>query len=241
MSKHIWIRLVLPLGILSISTLFLSLYVEKPFDLPSLLINLSTDFFMIIVTVLYVDWIIKSNEQIQWRHVDDQITRRLRSIVFDYIVYLFKPVGLFEVMNSVKPNATFQMDIKACIEAANKITKNENFQSRVRHIDDEDWLYIISELNHAIDDSSKLMDMFSSRIQPEQVSLILALEMDVHHILWDREVFSVISRNDEGNPNWVYDSGWDIEWRDEYCPSIASYMIVALDKLINLSLLIQGF
>lgn len=240
MSKHLWIRLVLPLGILSISTLLLSLYVSRPFDLSSLLINLSTDFFMIIVTVLYVDWVIRSSEQTQWRHVDEQITRRLRAIVYDYIIYLFKPVDILEVMNSVSPTATFPVQIKPCIEAARKITQDENFQEKVRSIDDEEWLQMVSELRQVIDDSSKLMDMFSSRMHTEQVSLILALEMDVQHILWDREVFDVIARNGEGDANWIYESGWDIEWRDQYCPSVAGYMTTALEKIVNLSTLVKG-
>lgn len=238
MAKSLWIRLVLPLGILSIATLLLSIYFQKPFDFSSLLINLSTDFFMIIVTVLYVDWVIRSSEEKQWESVQMQITSRIRAWIVDCVAFLFSPIGLFESITGEPPPSTAELQAQVWTDTARRLVEDRHFENKVKEISDEDWDQLIKNLQDVRKEAFRLLDVFGSKISPMQISYIMDIESDITWILNTRNYYRIIAANDE--PETPYDTGWVWEWSEQCSPEIISHLSSAAKKLWNLLLTIQS-
>ena len=77
MSRHLWFRLVLPLIILSGS----SLAIHGCWEAGGFFINLSTELLGIVLTVAYVDWVLKTHRSAQWAGAESRIGDRLEVLV----------------------------------------------------------------------------------------------------------------------------------------------------------------
>jgi len=56
------IYLTFPLVIASI----IALLIARPFSTSDILVNLASDFLIVIITIWYVDWVIRRNEERKW-------------------------------------------------------------------------------------------------------------------------------------------------------------------------------
>lgn len=81
MAKPLWLKLVLPLMLLSAG----SPAVHYWFNDEAIFLNLGTDLIGIALMVAYVDWVIHRHESIRWRGTDFRISDRLEVIVNDVI------------------------------------------------------------------------------------------------------------------------------------------------------------
>ena len=77
MTKSLWTRLALPLALLSAASLVL----HRWWDYDGFLVNLATGLLSIIVTVSYVDWILRKHESHRWSGTDIRISQRLEVFV----------------------------------------------------------------------------------------------------------------------------------------------------------------
>jgi len=220
MSRDLLLRLVLPLGLLAILGLILSTLFNIPFDTSGFLINLSTDFLMIIITILYVDWVLRTSESKRWLLVDKQINSRIRTIVYDCLFSTFKSLGIFDQVKGVM--TINQQDIQLYLDNSKQIITDESLLHKLMGREDYLWDFVINDMTIVRRDILQLLDMFGNKISPSQIDLLLSIEMRMYHIINDREVYTVLKENYNDDPEGQV--SWEFQWSEEYCPGIMKYM-----------------
>ena len=91
MTKSLWLRLALPLALLAVAGIWLNTI--QPMD--GFFLNLATELLGIIVTVAYVDWVLKAHEREVWRGTSTRIEQRLRVLSNSTVSGLRSSLDLF--------------------------------------------------------------------------------------------------------------------------------------------------
>jgi len=104
MKKLLFWRLLIPLLILSIISLILAYKSSGSLDLyANIFLNLATDFFMVIVTVYYIDKVLKDNEDRRWDQVNFSIGNRIAAKINPAIGYICKALGADKLIPEIYP------------------------------------------------------------------------------------------------------------------------------------------
>jgi hypothetical protein len=232
MSKDLWFRLVIPLGVLSALTLLISLMIDKSLDISSLMINLATEFIMVIITVIYVDWVIRSSEEKKWSHVYKHIGFRIDAWIFSCTATLYNPLDVFMHLPKGYHKMTVEEQTRLLLTAAINITRDSNFEKKVREIGDEEWDMLISDLKEDRKRALSFLDIFGSKLSPDQTALLSQIEFDLTWLINVREMYNMQASFDE--PETPYETGWVWEWSEQESPEIIERFLAALEKLSNL-------
>jgi len=173
-NRSLVIGLVIPLLILSVFFLYLS----RPVSYQDVVLNLATDFITIIITVFYVDWVLRQHDEVAWSQAEHYIASEVsvigNSFIRDVADHLRIEDEIFQTIDS--------MDIQEI---------QSNILNRVRDIDrfvledaiavmtKERWRDLISMVDARRADSTTVLSQFAPKMSPRQLESILEFRKSV--------------------------------------------------------------
>jgi hypothetical protein len=165
--------LVLPLVLLSAA----SLVVHVWWPAAGFFVNLATELLGIVITVAYVDWILRRNEAERWRGTDTRIQERLKIFSNALISGIragleFRPDVLSEtVMLSGNPDLMH----KEILRVAEHVLE-PSARTRLDRLDQAGWKQLATHIQSTWVEAERLIDRFGSRLGPRQMELMLDIQ-----------------------------------------------------------------
>lgn len=167
MPRNLWLKLVLPLTLLSA----LSLLVHRRWEAGGFFINLTTELIGIVVTVLYVDWVLRRHEAERWKGTDARIRERLNKhavlVVTNLRVSLgFGPDILDEEALLAGTGDYARANAEMRRVAVQVLTPA--VRSRIEKLTQEEWRNLEKGLRGVWQGAGLLLDRFGSRLSPNE-------------------------------------------------------------------------
>ncbi|MEW6674207.1 MAG: hypothetical protein AB1427_21135 [Thermodesulfobacteriota bacterium] len=166
-------RLALPLLVV----FGLAIAAHFAWDGDGFFLNLSTELLGILITICYVDWILRRHEQRQWKSTDERIANRLRILLNATISGL--RTGLGFGTDVLDQRVASSLDPYAMHKDVMRIGEHviaPAARSRVQALDQNGWTMLVRQIRNAHDGVSTFLNVFQSRLTPEQISGILDLQ-----------------------------------------------------------------
>jgi len=190
MRKSLWTRLAVPLTLVSLILLGL----HTLWDLDGLLVNLSASFLTIIVTVFYVDWVLRTHETGRWTRTDQRIAQRLEVFVNALVSALRVSLGFGpDIMDQ---SVVLSQDIAAGHKETLRIAEHvlsPAMQARVEQLDEASWKLLARQLQWIWTEAERLLDRFSYRLSPRQIELLLDIQTAAQYALTFYQTFPDIA------------------------------------------------
>lgn len=186
MTKGFWGRLVLPLAFL----FGLSLLIHREWPAEGFFLNLATEIVGILITISYVDWILKQHEKQRWQSTDKRIANRLRILLNATVSGIrdglgFDPDIIDErVLMSQNPIAIHNESIRVAEHVISPVV-----YQRVRALDPRGWKSLATHITNAHNGTLAFLSAFQARLSPEQISDLLDLQEALSNSLTFYTVF----------------------------------------------------
>jgi hypothetical protein len=182
--KSLWLKLVLPLALVSA----LSLLLHFRWDGDGFFINLITELIGIVVTVVYIDWVLRRHEAERWKGTDERIQERLTKFVFLLLHHLTTVLGL-------GPDAWDQEVVQRITGGDTSLAAAENRRvaekvlrpalgTRLERLDVEGWRTMAEGLRDVWRGAGDLLAAYCGRLEPTRHELLLDVKEHVQSALW---------------------------------------------------------
>lgn len=183
MIPSLWLKLVLPLALLSA----LFLLVHSQWQADGLFINLATEVLGIVVTVAYVDWILRRHEARRWIGAETRISASIRILINKLILGFRDVLGFgFDVMNEAEVlSGDFERGNREMLRVAEHVL-TPGTRSRLEVLDKDGWKRLDSHLQDMWLEAERILDRFSHRLKPRQMKLLLDIQTSLQgaRIFW---------------------------------------------------------
>ncbi|MBI5944869.1 MAG: hypothetical protein HY864_10920 [Chloroflexi bacterium] len=195
MKKLLLWQLLIPLLIASGLTFGIAYLLNNTLDYPSIFLNLSTDFIMVVITIWYVDRVLKRHEDEKWKDVDLSIKYKIYDLANSAIETICIPIGIHdeslpefqEVVNKLKTSQTPGIDTDYYGDFAKKFvagrlnhtprdTPEDKFAiERLKkvNISEEGCRKIYKKLKKYERDATQIIDFFGTRLTAEQLKALM--------------------------------------------------------------------
>lgn len=180
MNKKLFTRLILPLTLLTVA----SLWVNTKWAADGFFVNLATEFIGIGFTVAYVDWILRKYEKDQWRGIDSRIGRQIQYLCNASVTGLRGALGFsadildqsIMMSGSLAEMNTEQMRVATQVLAPAA-------RDRLEALDQSGWLRLANHLQTTSVEADRLLDRFGHHLAPAQIELLLDIQQAIHSAL----------------------------------------------------------
>jgi hypothetical protein len=218
MTKGFWSRLVLPLAFL----FGLSLLIHGTWPADGFFLNLATEIVGILITIPYVDWILKQHETQRWLGADARIANRLRILLNSTVSGIrdglgFSPDILDERFPVSKNLSAMHNEI---IRIAEHVISPIVYQ-RVRALDPRGWKSLATHVANSHNGTLIFLNAFQARLSPEQISDLLDLQEALSSSLTFYTVFRDLAGVPENQlpqtrtpPEMLQQSGYEATAKD---------------------------
>jgi hypothetical protein len=186
MTKRFWVCLVLPLVFLA----GIFLLVNKFYPAGGLFINLFTETVGILITVCFVNWMLKQHEKHGWLAVDVRIGNRLRILLNSVVAGIKDGLGFSPAILDKRFLLSQNM-----IEMHNEIIRISEqvispavFQ-RIQALDSNGWKSLATHLKNSHNGTLVFLNAFQSRLGPDQISTLWDLQESLSNSLTFYTVF----------------------------------------------------
>ena len=180
MIKPLWLKLVLPLTLLSAGALGVHYWLNDG----GLFLNLGTDLVGIVVTVAYVDWVIRRHESERWHGTESRISDRLEVFVNALISGVRSSLGFSpDIMDY---SVSFSSDPKRVHQEVLRVAEQVLVPAarlRVGTLDEAGWRRLASHLQSVVTEAERILNTYSSRLEPRQIELLLDIQWEVQSAL----------------------------------------------------------
>ena len=173
MNRRLFTQLVLPL--LAAAALSALVHLRWPAD--GFFLNLAAGFVGSLVTVGYVDWILRRHERERWMEADSRIQARLSKLAsatitgirtsFDYGMEVFDRVAVMTGSPEVMRKELLRVAIHVLSPTA---------EVRIAALNQEQWRSFAADLQRASTECGALLDRFGHRLEPKTIAAILDLQ-----------------------------------------------------------------
>jgi len=172
-SKAIFWKLVVPFCALSAA--FLAAHALWDWD--GVLLNAATEVAGIIITVAYVDWVIRRHEQDRWVGTQDRINARLAAYVNSVVSSMRSTFDIpFEALNQAEMWSNDVGRAQVELDRYSESTIEPNLERYVSSLDPQGWERLARRLQSISVGAAGLLDRFSSQLSPAQTELLLDIE-----------------------------------------------------------------
>lgn len=181
MTKSLWIRLVLPLILLFCITFILS----KLWPQEGIYINLSTEIVGIVVTVSYVAWVLRRHEEQKWKPTDIRIANRLKILLNATLSSIRSGLGIS--VDILDERILKAEDLSTVHKELILLSENivyPRIPTLVRKLDEKEWKSLVNHITNIHNDTITFLNAFSSRLNPEQIAILLDLQEALSHSLF---------------------------------------------------------
>lgn len=190
MKGYIFMRLVIPLSILSLLSLFI--HSQRAFD--GFFINLATEVIGIVITVAYVDWVLEKRHKNEWEEAGQKIFSRLRVFIDSSLASIRISLGYtYAIFDSVNGSSSDPLQI---FEATEHVIKSE-CRARCTMLSEQDWLTFAEQLRIILDEGDKLLAIFAYSLSPTQYANIMDVRGNIHNMLVLIATLSTINKYEE--------------------------------------------
>ncbi|MBN1147358.1 MAG: hypothetical protein JXA78_08880 [Anaerolineales bacterium] len=180
MTADLFRKLVLPLSVATVVSLVMAYF----FPLQGLFVNLATTFIGILLTVFYVDWILREHEEKRWANVqyrvNDEITKFANLAISEFRT-------AFHFTTEILDFSTFDSDNPNLIRAEiARIADNiliPAVSAKIVEMDQGDWRSLSANLSSVIQAADRLITLYGERINPDIFSRIVEIREKAHQIL----------------------------------------------------------
>ena len=173
MNRRIATQLVLPL----IAAAVLSGLVHLRWPADGFFLNLAAGFVGSLVTVGYIDWIIRLHEREAWRGADSRIRARLSKLTSSTITGIRTSFGygteVFDRMAMATGNP--EMMRKEVLRVATHILA-PTAEARIAALNQEQWQSFGTHLQRSSAECGLLLDRFGHRLEPAMIEALLTLQ-----------------------------------------------------------------
>ena len=176
MQTTLLIRLVLPL--VAVSTLAVVAHARSPAD--GFFLNLATEVIGILVTVAYVDWLIRHHEEVRWRGAKERISTRLQYLATSTVTGVRVSFGfstdVFDqpLMETRQPEAIRSEIMRVALHILVPAT-----EARIGRLDAAGWNKLCTHLEAMSLECGKLLDRFGPRLRPAVIEGLLELQQSL--------------------------------------------------------------
>ena len=180
MTRALWFKLALPLALLAAA----SIWLNSIRSMDGFFLNLATELIGIIVTVAYVDWIIKAHERKSWEGTSSRIADRLRVLSNATTSGIRSSLGYgVDILNDAVMRSG---DLKRMNEEVMRIgihVLQPSLRSRLEALDVKGWKSLAEHLQGTWRETERLLDRFSQHLEPMDLELLLDLQQEIQNSL----------------------------------------------------------
>jgi hypothetical protein len=185
-SGFLWKRLIIPLGLVTVVFFVLAVLVPSS----GLFTNLATTFLGILITVCYVDYILKQHDKERWAKTTARIESRIQR-------FAITTSQSFRVACHIESAVIHQTDMDVFDPASVRkemirVIRQELLQrvdEAVPTIDQKGWATLTRQLERTQRWADQLIMAFGNRIDPEVFLLILKIEDQIDAIYQMATIF----------------------------------------------------
>jgi hypothetical protein len=229
-SKFILTRLVIPVIIITIFLYALNLFYFHGSN--GIVINLISDFIVILISAIFVSWVLNENQKRIWNETDSKIKFKIQYLINDYNSsirdWLNYPYPT-EILDMEKIKSGNDILISEAVMDFTKETVLKEFD--IKSSGDVDWdtLFngVIEEdgINYERTLINEILMIYNNRISPELLSKLIDL---------DRILFNE-TRMYETSKHFENDSPFVVHWRKNASKELKKGLEITLEiyKLIN--------
>jgi len=182
----LWKRLVFPL--LSLFCVVIAVNVFWKAD--GFFLNLATELVGILITICYVDWILRRHEQQRWLPTDERIANRLRILLNATISGLRNGLGFGTDVLDKHVGAS--LDVYAIHKDVMRVGEHviaPAALSRVQALDQSEWAKLARHIQNSHNGVLTFLNIFQTRLTPDQISDLLDLQESLANSLTSYSVF----------------------------------------------------
>jgi hypothetical protein len=160
--------LVLPLLIASSVLLYLS----RPISTRDVTLNLATDVITIIITVIYVDWVLHRHDEAAWQRAEKYIAAEAAAIANSFIRDVAEHL---RIRDHVFPRLDSTDLQKLQLDVLSRVKRLDRFviEDALSVLPKERWQTLIAIVEQRRYDSTPILSQYSSRMDPAQLESIL--------------------------------------------------------------------
>lgn len=187
--KLLVLGLTIPLFALSVFFLFLA----RPISMSDILLNIATDFITIIITIWYVNWILKGNEEIRWKGTHKFIISLAGGIAHRVISEIAEKSGFF---NEIYPRNNPPLYTRTISDIQQEILVNvmkfdrDNLISHLDKLSKMQWRILFQSLASFPSEISTFIGQFGPRLNPSELEAVLSLRNDIVSVISVYDLFS---------------------------------------------------
>jgi len=182
-SKALWLRLIIPLILFA----GVFVYLEGVGSFNGLFLNLATEFIGIIVTVAYVDWVIKAHERKVWQGTTTRIAYRLQTFSSATVTGLRSALGFGPGVldQSILRCGDAKLASAEVMRVATHVVAPA-LRTRLDSLDVQGWKRLAAHVQETEHEAERLLQQFGHLLAPEYVELLLDMrrELDASLTFW---------------------------------------------------------
>lgn len=147
-------------------------------------LNLSTELVGILITIGYVDWILRSHETARWERVGFRVASRLK-VTLNVVVSSLR-VGLGYGPEVMSPEATSTSDTDLIHEEIIRVSEHILSPGTLRSVfalDEDGWQSLARQVQSSHHTVSTFLNTFQGRLDPQQVCLLLDMQQSLANSL----------------------------------------------------------
>jgi len=190
LTKYILYRLVLPLILL----FGLCIYFNIIWPESGLFLNIASEVIGILITILYINWILKQHEVQRWNSTDIRIANRLRILLNATISSIRNGLGLsYDILDecTLKSNDLIVVH-NELIRVAEHVISPVTYQ-QVCILDTKGWKSLATQITNAHNGILMFLNAFQVRLDPQQIANLLDLQEALSNSLTFYVVFPDIA------------------------------------------------
>lgn len=180
----LWKTLILPVAVAAIASFLLACFV--PWQ--GLFMNLATTFLGILITVVYVDYVMKRHEELYWSGAKFKIVARLQQVAAragTQFRHLFDldldslPIGL------TKDRAV----LRVAMIRLNEEILLPGLKDHVSRLSQEQWAKVAKALKGTDDEVQEFLRIYGNRLDPVSIEGLMGIQDEVRAFLNFYQIF----------------------------------------------------
>ncbi|HAS72609.1 MAG TPA: hypothetical protein DCS67_00520 [Clostridiales bacterium UBA8960] len=192
MTKSLWRELFIPLFVIFAVSIILHWWLGWD----GFFINLSTEVIGIVVTIGYVDYILKKYEKKEWQIPHSRVIKRLQYFVNrsinDCLYSLQYSYDFSEWVKTIRDFSGFSQDdfstkFHSELLSVVKIKLKKDAVVTISNFDNEKWEHFVKHIESIHDSAEAFLLSFGDKLTPEQYTLVLDIQDTAESVLIMRE------------------------------------------------------